>query len=122
MGVPYYGYNWIVTTTDQNAVRIPGNDLIGTSQSQPYQNVMDTILETKPQINWDELAQSPYFTYTSPATGMTRQVYFENEQSLKAKYELVKKYDLAGVGIWALGYDGGYQELWNLLKEEFVTQ
>jgi spore germination protein YaaH len=52
---------------------------------------------------------------------MTRQVYFENERSLRAKYELIKANDLAGVGIWALGYDGGYQELWNLLKEQFVT-
>jgi spore germination protein YaaH len=120
MGVPYYGYNWIVTDSNPNAARIPGNDFIGVSQSQPYQNIMDTILETKAAIIWDELAQSPYFNYISPKTGMSRQVYFENAESLKAKYELAKRYNLAGIGIWALGYDGGYQELWNLLKEEFI--
>ncbi len=120
MGVPYYGYNWVVTNTQTYAERIPGRDDIGYSQSQAYEHIMDTILEVKPQILWDDLAQSPYFTYTSPDTGSTRQVYFENAQSLKTKYQLIKRNNFAGVGIWALGYDGGYQELWKLLREEFV--
>ena len=46
-------------------------------------------------------------------------MFFENQESLKIKYELVHKYGLKGVGIWALGYDGGYQELWNALEEKF---
>lgn len=120
LGVPYYGYNWVVASTDKYSERIPGNDVIGYSQSQTYSALMDTILENKPTIMWDALAQSPYFTYTSPATGSLRTAYFENEQSLKIKYDLAQDYNFAGIGIWALGYDGGYAELWNLLKEEFA--
>lgn len=120
LGVPYYGYNWVVNSVEPNSERIPGRDDIGFSQSQAYEDIMDTLLEVKPKIEWDELAQSPYFTYVSPATGSTRQVYFEDEKSLQAKYDLAKRNSLAGVGIWALGYDGGYQELWKLLNSEFV--
>jgi spore germination protein len=119
MGVPYYGYNWVVVPDGAYAERIEGNDNIGYSQSQAYSDVIETILEVKPEILWDELGQTPYFTYISPETGSTRQVFYENYDSLKIKYRITKSHNLAGIGIWALGYDEGYQELWNLLQEEF---
>lgn len=121
MGVPYYGYNWVVEDKQALAKRIPGDDDIGHSQSQAYSDIMDAVSELKPEIMWDELSKSPYYSYTSPETGSIRQVYFENVDSLKTKYQLVKDKNLAGIGIWALGYDGGYQELWDLLDREFLN-
>jgi spore germination protein YaaH len=119
LGVPYYGYNWVVETEDEYAKRINGSDEYGFSQSQTYESIMETLITIKPELKWDELAQSPYFTYRSPETGYLRSVYFDNEQSLAVKYQLINDNDLAGVGIWALGYDGGYSELWNLLEKYF---
>lgn len=119
LGVPYYGYNWVVRPGGDYAKRIPGNDYIGYSQSQDYENIMETILTAKPKILWDTIGQVPYFTYISSKTGSRRQVYYENDQSLRIKYVLAKEHNLAGIGIWALGYDGGYQELWNLIQSEF---
>lgn len=120
LGVAYYGYNWVVESNNPYATRIKGNDNIGYSQSQSYEAIMNTILETNPLIKWDSIAQTPFFSYTSPNTGSLRMVYYENADSLKEKYTLIKNNNLAGVGIWALGYDGGYQELWNLLDQEFI--
>jgi spore germination protein YaaH len=120
LGVPYYGYNWVVENSDQNAKRIEGNDGIGFSESQVYDKIMQDIAEQKATVQWDEVAQVPYYSYVSPETGSTRQVYFENERSLKIKYELLKNNGLAGVGIWALGYDGDRKELWDLLYDQFV--
>jgi spore germination protein YaaH len=119
LGVPYYGYNWVVKEGEPNSERIPGSDDIGYSQSQTYSQIMDTILELKPEVKWDELGQVPFFTYTSPETNQTREVYFENDKSLEAKYKLIKENNLAGLGIWALGYDGGYTELWQVIEKEF---
>ncbi|OGC49348.1 hypothetical protein A3F07_02840 [candidate division WWE3 bacterium RIFCSPHIGHO2_12_FULL_38_15] len=119
LGVPYYGYNWVVKEEKPYAERIPGSDEIGFSQPQTYSAIMDTILEVKPAIKWDDLGKVPYFTYKSPSTKSNREVYYENVESLKIKYELIKSKKLLGVGIWALGYDGGYIELWNLLSEYF---
>jgi spore germination protein len=120
MGVPYYGYNWVIGNPNKRyAERIPGRDDIGFSKSQTYENIMETILTHHPRVEWDNLGLSPYFSYVSKETGSNRQVYFDNSESLKIKYQLIKKHELLGVGIWALGYDGGYQELWNLLGEEF---
>lgn len=121
LGVPYYGYNWLVTDDGPKAERIPGEDSLGFSMSQSYAHVADTRLEFNPDIKWDEEGKVPYFTYFNPEKGTTRQVYYEDKDSLRVKYKLAKDSNLAGVGIWALGYDGGYQELWDLLREEFST-
>lgn len=120
LGVPYYGYNWVVKAAVPYSERIPGADAIGYSKSQAYWQIMDTILELKPEVKWDDLGKVPYFTYISPETGSTREVYFENDKSLAEKYKLIIDNNLAGVGIWALGYDGGYQELWDLLQKSFI--
>ena len=122
VGVPYYGYNWVVNSRASQAERIPGNDLIGHSQSQAYSDILETILNLRIKTNWDDLAKTPYFTYVSPETNQTRQVYFENAESLKIKYAFIKENGLRGAGIWALGYDGGYTDLWNLLYDEFFKQ
>ena len=119
LGVPYYGYNWVVESEQPYSARIPGDDYIGYSQSQTYEFIMDTLLTMKPNVTWDPTSLTPYFSYVSPTTGSIRQVHFENIDSLKIKYELVFKYNLKGAGIWALGYDGGYQELWDVLSEQF---
>lgn len=122
LGVPYYGYNWVVEEDAEYAKRISGTDEIGYSQSQTYEYIMETILTVKPELKWDELAKTPYFTYTSPETGSLREVYFDNVESLSFKYNLVLENNLAGIGIWALGYDGGYNDLWNLIERFFVLE
>ncbi|OJI09138.1 hypothetical protein COT69_01185 [candidate division WWE3 bacterium CG09_land_8_20_14_0_10_39_24] len=119
LGVPYYGYNWVVEDVNPNSTRIPGNDVLGFSISQNYAQIADS--DYKKNILWDEEAKVPYFTYTS-STGATRQVYFENADSLKEKYILAKKENLQGVGIWALGYDEDKKELWQLLRDEFLQE
>ena len=74
----------------------------------------------KKDIKWDTEGKVPYFTYYNSQGGVNRQVYFENSDSLKEKYKLAKNEGLAGVGIWALGYDGDRKELWDVLREEFL--
>ncbi len=119
-GVPYYGYNWVVENEDKYAKRIEGTEATGFSESEVYNNIMKDITNLGLNVMWDQTAQVPYYSYVSLDTGSTRQVYFENVQSLKIKYELVKKWNLAGIGIWALGYDSDRPELWNLINDEFV--
>ncbi|MFH1648658.1 MAG: glycosyl hydrolase family 18 protein [Patescibacteria group bacterium] len=120
LGVPYYGYNWIVEDDSEYAKRIDGSDLNGFSQSQSYETVLETIIEVDPILKWNEEGKAPYFTYVSPETASLRTAYYENADSLAVKYDLINQNNLAGVGIWALGYDGGYTELWDLLYEKFI--
>ena len=120
LGVPYYGYNWLVDDESEYSKRSEGSDEKGYSGAQAYDHVMETIIENRPFIKWNENGKSPYFTYISKDSNHLRTVYYENAKSLKYKYDIVKDYNLGGVGIWALGYEGGYTELWELLYDSFI--
>ncbi|MFH1565827.1 MAG: glycosyl hydrolase family 18 protein [bacterium] len=120
LGVPYYGYNWVVEDESPNSTRIPGSDVLGFSISQNYAQIESSGNRTTDK--WDEEAKVPYFTYYSDETGSIRQVYYENADSLREKYKFAKSENLAGVGIWALGYDEDKKELWEVLREEFLPK
>lgn len=120
MGIPYYGYNWVVENENRYAKRIEGNEERGYSESLVYDKILRDLEELDIEPLWDENAQVPFYSYTSPSTGSIRQVYYENEDSLRIKYQITKNNSLAGIGIWALGYDGDRSELWNLIYDEFI--
>ncbi|TGE14001.1 glycosyl hydrolase family 18 protein [Hymenobacter elongatus] len=48
------------------------------------------------------------------------QAWWEDSASLAPKYAWLMKQRLAGVGIWALGYDDGSPQVWNLLRASFT--
>jgi hypothetical protein len=50
-----------------------------------------------------------------------RQIYYDDAQSLRLKYDLVNSLGLRGAGIWALGYDDSRTELNDVLAEKFLT-
>ena len=50
-----------------------------------------------------------------------RQLYYDDAQSLATKYDLVNQYDVRGIGIWALGYDGSRPELYAVIKDKFIV-
>jgi GH18 family chitinase len=118
LGVPYYGFNW---GEDKKVEDEDDSEVINTSLTQTYAQIMDNIESSNSEVYWDELGQVPYYEYTDPDTGKTRKVNFENERSLTVKYKIVKEFDLAGIGIWALGYDEDRPELWKVLENEFYV-
>jgi len=76
--------------------------------------------KTSAQANgrqFDAAAASPFYRYQD--AGAWHQVWYEDAESLSAKYDLVKSRGLAGAGIWALSYDGANPELWDALGSAF---
>ena len=57
--------------------------------------------------HYDALEGSAYYTYWSKKYKTYRQVYFEDEHSLAAKYDYVLTSGLGGIGIWTLDNDRG---------------
>ncbi|MCM1112859.1 MAG: glycosyl hydrolase family 18 protein [Muribaculum sp.] len=107
LGIPNYGYNWplpyergttkAVTIGNVEAVRIA-----------IYQGAV---------IEFDELAQSPYFRYTDRQTGMEHEVWFEDVRSLQAKFDLIREYGLRGCGYWQIMQ--WFLANWLLLADHF---
>ena len=114
LGIAFYGHNWVVQNHSPLATRIPGNNYLGYSISQNYKDIKKKIDEEGLKVGWDAIAQAPFINYYKGS--VARKIYFENEKSISKKIELAKQYSYAGIGIWALGYDGKYENLINLYK------
>lgn len=90
MGVPNYAYDWALPFKR------------GESRAATIGNV-DAVLiaeEAGVQIQFDETAQSPWFTYEK--NNVTHEVWFEDVRSILAKANLAAFYGLRGLGYWNL--------------------
>lgn len=117
LGVAYYGWDFpTVDETRGSFVEKRPNESVALSS---YKRTRGLLQKEGISYQFDQDSQTPWFVYRDPESNGPRQVWFENEISLGKKYDLVNKEGLAGIAIWALGYDGKYQELSNLLEEKF---
>lgn len=70
-------------------------------------------------IRYQERSQSPYFIYQNE-NGQWREVWFEDARSTQAKFDLIKEYQLGGIGYWVLGYP--FPENKALLMDNFTIK
>jgi spore germination protein len=113
MGLPYYGAEWqtedlIFPSKVKRFIKYP-----------MYRNIKDTYGKTS--CCEDEISGSRFYVYRDNENNY-RQIWYEDSASLAKKYDWVKKKKLGGIGIWALGYDNGYTELWELIAEKFAVK
>jgi hypothetical protein len=121
LGVPWYGYDWPVTSTIPNAAVQSNKTKFGAVTSVTYASAR-SFLAAHPEVlrQYDALEGSAFYTYWDAAHKTWRQVYFEDEKSAAAKYDYAITSGLAGVGVWTLGNDVGYREMWNALRVFFA--
>jgi spore germination protein YaaH len=115
LGIPFYGRYWNGTASSNGA---------GISN----QTAEQLITKYSGSIRYDAMAQSPVGTFTihpgDASTSLSGQklptgsytVWYENEQSIKAKLNLVQAYGLKGSGSWSLNQETpdtwSYYSLW----------
>ena len=124
MGIPYYGRAWSTVSDAPNAKTQNGTKY-GQSVSVNYTDAVD--LAAKYGRRWDAVEQSAWFAYQRQNCSTTygcvttwREVYYDDAQSLGAKYDMVNRFGLRGAGMWALGYDGARPELYQALVDKFI--
>ena len=110
MGIPYYGYDW--PTVDYT---IPGAKR-ASATARIYKYAVYTYAKTYGRY-WDTPSNTPYVLYGAPSD--TRQLWYDDTQSISMKYDLFKSKSLRGTGMWAIGSDGTYPELWDLIDEKY---
>lgn len=111
LGVPYYGYDWPTADT------LPYSATMGSATAYIYSSAITRGEEYG--ILWHDTTSTPWYHYQQGT--QTRQCWFDDTASLELKYDLAKNRNLAGVGVWALTYDDGRDELWRLLGRNFST-
>ncbi|MEO6046887.1 MAG: glycosyl hydrolase family 18 protein, partial [Candidatus Kapaibacterium sp.] len=111
LGVPYYGYDW--PTADST----PGAATLGGGESVVYSTAKRNAATYGRR--WDPQSSTPYYIYRKDS--VWRQCWYDDSVSLRAKYDLVMMKNLAGIGIWALSYDGSSPDLWNTIRNTFTS-
>jgi chitinase len=112
LALPFYGIVWDTKSKDLGA------DVEKFIGFRTYSYIKKSLKD----IKYDHVSKSAYSSYHTSKEDKTiqiRQCWFENDSSIAAKLNLIKKYKLAGMGIWALGFDKGYNDLWKVISVEF---
>ena len=89
MGMSNYGYDWKLPFVkgESKAEKLTNYQALGRAE---YYGA---------EVKFDEEAQAPFFTYIDGA-GAEHIVWFEDEQSWRARLKMVEEYGLAGISIW----------------------
>ncbi|MFF2480137.1 LysM peptidoglycan-binding domain-containing protein [Paenibacillus sp. NPDC058071] len=106
MGMPLYGYDWTLPY-DQGNKWAP---------SVSPEEAVSLAARTGRTIQFDELAQSPYFYYED-VQGNEHVVWYEDARSVQAKLDIVKQFKLRGVSYWVLGVP--FPQNWQALLRNF---
>jgi spore germination protein YaaH len=110
LGVPYYGNQW--RTAGSNA---------GSASQGHAGSVLYSTAQTQQSVHgrqWDASTQTPWYRFQNGS--QWNQVWYDDAQSIRAKFRLAKSAGLGGAGMWALTYDGSRTELSAVIRDEFV--
>ena len=115
LGLPWYGREW-----ETAASTAPSSTTGGFTSSRTYNYVRNNAATySAANKHWENNSFNPYFSYQS--SGNWRQCWIDDVYSFGRKFDLVNQRGIGGIGIWALGYDDGYSDLWNLIKNKFSS-
>lgn len=105
LGIPNYGYDW------------PLPYVRGTTRAVTVNNIQAVriAVEHGAEIRFDDVAESPCFTYWD--NGTEHEVWFEDVRSLLAKFDLIREYGLRGCGYWQIM--NWFRANWLLLQDQF---
>ena len=118
LGLPYYGIAWSTATNDPNATVIKSS----CAPTSVFFAGAASLAATNGR-HYDSIEQSAWTAYQLNCGGVQtwRELYYDDDQSLAAKYDMINYWNLRGAGIWALGYDAGHPEMANLVAAKFLT-
>ena len=115
LGVPTYGRNWVVSSRAGCPV-----DNMPDATAPTARQAEALATDNKATKHWDSTTQERWFTYRKTYSGhtsggnpascrVTRKVVFDDATAVLVRTRLVSQYHLAGVALWALGFDGAGQ-------------
>ncbi|KKR06030.1 MAG: Glycosyl hydrolase, family 18 [candidate division WS6 bacterium GW2011_GWF2_39_15] len=122
MGIPYYGIDFAVKPNEFSKYNALANYPNCGAGTEVYSSIVDPKFDNvhnASTIKWNDVEKATWYAYQ--LNGEYRHGYYDDPRSLRAKYDFVRTTKLGGIGIWALGYDAGYSDLWNVLREKFQT-
>ncbi|MCX6297335.1 MAG: glycosyl hydrolase family 18 protein [Bacteroidetes bacterium] len=114
LGLPYYGREWATT-----AATVPSSTT-GTGTNTVFFNTFKANSSGYYSTHhWDVNSFSSW--YPSVRAGVNWQCFVDDAYAMNKRFDIVNQRGIGGIGIWALGYDDGYNDFWNLIQNKFTN-
>lgn len=120
LALPYYGSMW------SGDLKADGEVDSKFERKITYREIMNLFSKKiSPSDNsapfLDKKSMTNYYNLTYP-DNTTKEIWFDDDYTLGKKFDYAISQELKGVGIWALGYDDGYEEFWDIIDDRFASK
>lgn len=113
LGLPYYGRQWAAASTT-----VPSNT---TAQGTAvlYKDLMTNAngFYSTGNHQFDNDSYTDIYVFNNSGT---KQCFITKDTGFRKRLEFINNAGIAGLGIWALGYDDGYNTFWSAI-EDYLT-
>lgn len=114
LGLPYYGREWSTTS-----LAIPsGTTASGVARTYSTVRANSSGNYSTANHTYRGDCRSDHYGFLNGT--IPKQCFITKEAAFAERLAHVRRAGIGGIGIWALGYDGGYDELWNTI-EAYLT-
>jgi len=102
LGIPLYGYEWESIGSVPRSAIIPSTGLtISNKRAEEFLRDCNNCKQA-----FDETDKEMNVVYKDDETGFYHQFFYPEKRSIQSKLDLVENYNLGGIALWALGYEG----------------
>jgi spore germination protein YaaH len=116
LALPYYGMSWPTTSAQPGTP--PARAAYGKAPAYAIR-VSQVQVPSGARHGYDPVEASAWVATYDHHLHLWRQTYYDSPQALAVKYAFARSRGLAGVGLWALGYDAGSAANWQALAQAF---
>jgi len=112
LALPYYGMSW-----PTRSARVGTTPATSAYRAAPAYTIRVGLvhLTRRTLRGYDPIEASAWVMVWSPTAHVWRQTYYDSPTALVAKFLLARSRGLAGIGLWALGYDNGSVGNWKAI-------
>jgi spore germination protein YaaH len=115
LGLPYYGALW----TARTPVPSQRDSSLKFEEHLTYREIKKRYGTQVPQYDYNR--GGAYFITPNADGSYYEKCWFDDTLTLGHKLDWVVEEKLAGIGLWALGYDYGHPDFWNLIEKKLAS-
>ena len=117
LALPYYGILWNINPSENDDFEAK------IERKLTYTEIKNNFIENQElgsEVELDPISMSKIYRVAFEDNSI-KEIHYDDAFTLSKKYDYAMNNNFQGVGIWALGYDNGNDELWNLIEDYFST-
>ncbi len=118
LALPLYGTQWKGATNGKDYYETNFDKKITYREIKELYNPLDTTYELSATL--DPVMMTNYYILEFP-DNTSMECWFDDDYTLGKKMNFALSRKFKGVGLWALGYDNGHKEIWDLVQKKFTT-